>query len=830
MPFPRSFILLATCLLLFIATFSYLRQDWTGYNVPQGGAREVIAAAKPRPAFHAPSKNVWTELTEEEASSVYDFATANAHLFGGSEDEPLQIAYLEAIRPNKSDVTAYLTREGDEPLRWAKAVVPQIIDGYSYLNYFAIGPLPVSEGTTIQPLTWPFKDGRYGIRSPLVSFEEISRFAMTTAKNASDITLELLGDYVRDDSPDVKTEGLRVNVRTTYMAEDVAYMWFGMMRPGTHSSAWSILPQGLFFKARFSSHNTTAPEIVAWYYNGVYYEGADGLRAEMKKPGFVRCASNQDGDWTTIEDLEDNEERAAPPPVMVQPYGPRYKLDREQQYVSYMGWTFYFTSYISGGTFLYDVRFRNESVMYELGLNEALSHYAGDDPLQGGQEFLDAAFGMGRLSFQLVPGYDCPAYADYVDLDFHFGGKKWSNKNAICIFEYTADHLLQRHSSQSQVTVSKNNYLILRFVSTVGNYDYTIEYIMYLDGTLEVKVRASGFIFAAFFSNTTSSDKGPDHPPGAEADKYGYRINDAVSSSMHDHVLSFKADVDIAGSANVFHRVAIEPSVRSYSWEQPEIPERNTMRLHDVPLSHEAGLNWPPNSGEMFLISHASKLNHWSERRSYRITPGTGMGTPPHLTIQNSTSLGSSARWAEHDLWILKHHDEERACADPLNWFSPLSPVLDFSDLADDEPLDTGEGGEDVVLYFNLGAHHVPHSSDLPNTLMHTSASSVAFVPHNFFDRDVSRKTVSGVRLGLKGGNGGAWVLGKQHQGQPVRRGGDEEKEEQQVTSIKFFGGRYEGGVKLGKEEVEPDLEGYGRGDVKADIVLSPEGTIFGAM
>jgi primary-amine oxidase len=51
------------------------------------------------------------------------------------------------------------------------------------------------------------------------------------------------------------------------------------------------------------------------------------------------------------------------------------------------------------------------------------------------------------------------------------------------------------------------------------------------------------------------------------------------------------------------------------------------------------------------------------------------------------------------------------------------------------------------VIYFNLGSHHIPHAGDIPNTLMHTSASSVMFTPFNFHDRDPSRKSSQGVRV-----------------------------------------------------------------------------------
>lgn len=51
------------------------------------------------------------------------------------------------------------------------------------------------------------------------------------------------------------------------------------------------------------------------------------------------------------------------------------------------------------------------------------------------------------------------------------------------------------------------------------------------------------------------------------------------------------------------------------------------------------------------------------------------------------------------------------------------------------------------VVWFNLGNHHVPHSGDIPNTLQHTSASSVWFVPYNFHDRDPSRGKSETIRL-----------------------------------------------------------------------------------
>lgn len=85
-----------------------------------------------------------------------------------------------------------------------------------------------------------------------------------------------------------------------------------------------------------------------------------------------------------------------------------------------------------------------------------------------------------------MPGYDCPAYADYLDVEWHQINETYRQSNSICIFEYTADSLLSRHTAQYSVTVSRNTYLIVRSVSTVGNYDYTISYLFYLVRILQL--------------------------------------------------------------------------------------------------------------------------------------------------------------------------------------------------------------------------------------------------------------------------------------------------------------------------------------------------------
>ncbi|KAK3701618.1 hypothetical protein LTR37_015369 [Vermiconidia calcicola] len=776
-------------------------------------------------SFTAPKTNVWADLTEREAHDVYvflyeDLAYLNLTKHPKSNRDNF-IFIVEALRPNKTDAVSYLYDAGPTPRRWAKAAVAQHMDDEPYMVYYMVGPLPISSESRTVPLEYVFNSGRNYVKNPVQDFVAISEYGLNIAENISDITRDLLGAVANRENPDDPL-GLICWPRGSRIERGGFSLWFQLYRPGLGSGARTLLPQGIYAKVDASDANIDGWTVGQFYYNGVIYDTEEDFRAALSEPDFVRTPPNVDGPWSDTEDFESGPPgRELPPPVSVQPYGPRYRLDREQQYVSWFGFEFYITTAQATGIALFDIRFKGERVMYELGLQEAMAHYAGDDPMQGGLEFMDSFFGIGKTMFELVPGYDCPAYADYLDTRFHQAHKTHELPNSICIFEHTADYLLSRHAARYSVTASRNTYLIVRAVSTVGNYDYTFDYIFYLDGTLEVKVRASGFIFAAFYAQNSNKNE----------EEYGHRIHDALASSMHDHVLNFKADLDIAGPTNDMVRLALEPMTTTYPWDKPEVEDRNTMHLVEHTVTEEAGIDWPKNSGEFYLVYSADQKNAWGERKSYRITSGTGLGSTPHLTILNSTTLGDSARWAEHDIWVLQRKDTEPRSADPLNYFAPHDPLIDFTKMANHESLKHGEADSsyhgDLVIYFNLGAHHVPHSGDVPNTLQHTSASSVMFIPHNFNDRDPSRESVQGVRLQLKGTKNSGGFAGETSVNGDLRSRLDRRAGAQKKHDIKYFGSTYEQGMKLPLEAFEPDLEQY-RSSEHAVTDLSYNGSAAG--
>ena len=82
----------------------------------------------------------------------------------------------------------------------------------------------------------------------------------------------------------------------------------------------------------------------------------------------------------------------------------------------------------------------------------------------------------------------------------------------------------------------KGASLIVRAIATIGNYDYMFDYSFHMDGSLEVIVRASGYLQSSFYF----PDQG----------KYGPRIQQATQGSLHDHIITYKADFDIISTNN----------------------------------------------------------------------------------------------------------------------------------------------------------------------------------------------------------------------------------------------------------------------------------------
>lgn len=217
------------------------------------------------------------------------------------------------------------------------------------------------------------------------------------------------------------------------------------------------------------------------------------------------------------------------------------------------------------------------------------------------------------------------------------------------------------------------------------------DYKFHQDGSLEVVARASGYLQSSFYY----PDQG----------RYGPRIQQATQGSLHDHILNYKADFDIVGTANSFQVSDLVVVNQSQPWF-PELGSFEQMELQVHNLETEEAFNWAANNAAMYCVINEDEENAWGERRGFRILPGR---SNLHLTPLNSPFSAKNAEFAKTHLAVTRQHDNEPYSNSVMNVNLPLKPQQDFAKFFDGESLDQ----EDLVVWFNLGMHHFTRSEGM---------------------------------------------------------------------------------------------------------------------
>lgn len=240
-------------------------------------------------------------------------------------------------------------------------------------------------------------------------------------------------------------------------------------------------------------------------------------------------------------------------------------------------------------------------------------------------------------------------------------------------------------------------------------------YEFYLDGSIKISVRASGYIRGQcmclainiieerhkLYTNDVSDYAGNE--------EYGYRIHDYLSGSIHDHTLNFKIDFDILGTANTMQLTSFVPTTEKYVWS--ETPRKTFKLKRDIVATEDTSrMNWGQDGwATQYRIMNTDKPNKYGESRGYRILPADSTG---HFTNTESSNLVNAIHPFTYDLAVTRQKDTEPQSAHPLDSNDVWNPMVNFDTFFDGESLEQ----EDLVVWVNLGMHHLPHTGDLPNT------------------------------------------------------------------------------------------------------------------
>lgn len=151
-------------------------------------------------------------------------------------------------------------------------------------------------------------------------------------------------------------------------------------RDGTQSVAWSswrrnglaisLQPTDLYILWDFSGTDPSLYKMTMLVYDNVMYRSMEEFR-EAYEWGEVerRPLLPTDESWIRKNrkgSPREMEDRMAP--TITETEGKRYKVDNDNKYIEYMGWSFYTRFDRDVGIQFYNVKFKEEQIMYELSM------------------------------------------------------------------------------------------------------------------------------------------------------------------------------------------------------------------------------------------------------------------------------------------------------------------------------------------------------------------------------------------------------------------------------------------------------------------------------
>jgi primary-amine oxidase len=414
--------------------------------------------------------------------------------------------------------------------------------------------------------------------------------------------------------------------------------------------------------------------------------------------------------------------RDVPTPITVQqPLGPSFRVNGQD--ISWQKWNFHFRVDRRVGLVVSNVRYADgdklRSILYEGSLSEIFVPYMDPSENWYWATYFDAGEFANGFSSPLELGADCPENAVYFDQVFADNkGIPQIGQRAACLFERYSGDMAWRHTGRGDPVESrKRRDLVLRTIATFGNYDYAFDWVFRQDGTIQIAVGATGIDeLKAVVPRNVEEDR------DGRAETYGRFVAENTVAPDHDHYFSFRLDFDLDGTANSFVRDQLK--VERLPAESPR-KSLWVARAEIAKTENQAKLRMSMEQPEVWRVINPNVKNSVGHPVGYEIMPG-----------DNAMSLLLSedypqrrAGFSDYQLWVTPFRENERYAAGDY-------PVQ--SKGGDGLPSWTGANrpieNTDIVLWYTMGFHHVPHAEDFP--IMPTMWHEFELRPYNFFSQN----------------------------------------------------------------------------------------------
>ena len=393
---------------------------------------------------------------------------------------------------------------------------------------------------------------------------------------------------------------------------------------------------------------------------------------------------------------------------VTQPEGPSFTVTDDV--VTWENWSLRVGFDAREGLTLHQLSFAGRPIAYRASIAEMVVPYGDPSPTHFWQNYFDAGeYLLGQSANSLKAGCDCLGEIHYFDGVLADGaGYPRVIENAVCMHE--EDHgILWKHTDvfTGSAETRRQRRLVISFFLTVGNYDYGFYWYFYLDGAIQLEVKATGVLF-------TSGH--------VEGGRYASLVAPDLGSPFHQHLSCARLDMMVDGTANS----VVEQEVERVPFG-PDNRYGNafTRKLTPLRTEAEAVRDAEPLRDRLWHITNPSSRNRLGQAVSYVLLP---QGRPTLLAADESSIRGRAA-FATHHLWVTQYHPDERYPAGEFVNQSPAGQGLPAY-VAADRPLEN----QDLVVWHTFGATHFPRPEDWP--VMPVDICGFTLKPAGFFDEN----------------------------------------------------------------------------------------------
>ena len=730
-------VLVVLCLGLLVALI-VVTVDFVQYkeNYPSDSESNTCADGILNEGDLPKSEGIFNDLSRDEIIAARDFMLKQSSLkLKSIENASVRDNYIYMIQlhpPEKEEVLGFLEQGKSKPARKALVVVFRGDDNFPVVQeYIVAWPNNTKEmsyekhGSPI-----PFNVRPYD----QVQHKVIEQIVLDATTKAFNILNESYAGYCYHNCTN---KLLKFHLQGPFgITSDERASWLQFTRD---LEGESLNPVDFQLYIDFPGADVSKWKVKKVYYNGESFNTIDDLVYQYNNSGVTK--SSIPAPKTPLFSSYEHRgipqsQKARRAPRMFEPDGKRFSVSG--RHIKYMNWSFDFRMDSVSGPQLFDIRFDDKRIIYELSLQEAISYYSGYSPYFMAANFVYGGWTMGSKTFELVGGVDCPVTSKFFDVE-HLVDTNQPQviKNAVCVFEMDSGIPLRRHfEANGRRTNGKagyrfyeglaNHVLVLRTITTVRNYDNIYDFVFYQSGAIEVKSTPTGYIQA-------------DNDRQGLDDLFGQEVQSKLLGNLHDHIFHYKVDLDVHSRSNSFEKIEIDTQDTENKWLPPKRRNLKVFRRKPISLETDAGIKKIDFDKPTFYNVYSNDENKFGAKKGYLIQPLSAV----KQVLPEDNYMTRMAPWSIYPLAVTKYKKTERRSSSLYNQNNPKEPVVNFLNFFQDE--NDGIINEDLVTWVSIGCIEIPSSEDVPNVASAANTARFFLRPFNYFDEGSSTNSANAV-------------------------------------------------------------------------------------